>query len=83
MSFLIFVDELAKLLERHSVVVKLFADDVKVYLEICNVDDVAKLQKPLDLIAERADRPVILRHFGVEPTTNCNSNETCIFQCQN
>jgi len=29
-SFLINVDELAKLLERNSVVVKLFADDVKV-----------------------------------------------------
>jgi len=50
----IFVDELAKLLERHGVVVKLFADDVKVYLEICNVDDAAKLQKALDLIAEWA-----------------------------
>jgi len=35
--------------------VKLFADDVKVYLEICNVDDAAKLQKALDLIAEWAD----------------------------
>ena len=54
-SFLIYVDELAKLLERHGVVVKLFADDVKVYLEICNVDDAAKLQKALDLIAEWAD----------------------------
>ena len=53
-SFLIFVDELAKLLERHGVVVKLFADDVKVYLEICNVDDAAKLQKALDLITEWA-----------------------------
>jgi len=51
-SFLIFVDELAKILECHGVVVKLFADDVKVYLEICNVEDAAKLQKALDLIAE-------------------------------
>ena len=34
LSFIIFVDELAKLLERHGVVVKLFADDVKVYMEI-------------------------------------------------
>ena len=52
LSFLIFVDELAKLLERHGVVVKLFADDVKVYMEISNVDDAAKLQKALDLIAQ-------------------------------
>jgi len=54
-SFLIFIDELAKILECHGVVVKLFADDVKVYMEICNVEDAAKLQKALDLIAEWAD----------------------------
>ena len=33
----------------------LHADDVKVYMEICNVEDAAKLQKALDLIAEWAD----------------------------
>ena len=33
-SFLMYVDELAKLLECHGVVVKLFGDGVKVYLEI-------------------------------------------------
>ena len=49
-SFLIYVDELAKLLERHGVVVNFFADDVKVYLELCNVSDVDKLQNALDLI---------------------------------
>ena len=54
-SFLIFVDELAKLLEHHGVVVKLFTDDVKVYLEMYNVDDAVKLQKALDLIVEWAD----------------------------
>ena len=42
------------ILECHGVVVKLFADDVKVYLEICNVEDAAKLQKALNLIAEWA-----------------------------
>ena len=40
--FLIFIDEL-KLLESHGVMAKLFADDVKVYLIITTVDDVAKL----------------------------------------
>ena len=54
-SFLIFVDELAKILERHGVVVKLFADDVKVYLEICNTDDATKLQMALDLITNWSD----------------------------
>ena len=32
MMFLIFIDEVAKLLECHGVTAKLFADDVKVYL---------------------------------------------------
>ena len=53
--FLIFVDELAKVLKHHGVVVKLFADDIKVYLEICNVDNAIQLQEALDLIVEWAD----------------------------
>ena len=53
--FLIYVDKLAKLLEHHDVVVKLFADDVKVYLEIRNVDDSTRLQNSLDLISQWAD----------------------------
>jgi len=53
--FLIYIDELAKLLERHGVVVKLFADNVKVYLEICNIDDATRLQNSLDLISQWAD----------------------------
>jgi len=54
-SFLIYADELAKLLERRGVVVKLFADDVKVYLEICNASDATTLQNALDLIADWAN----------------------------
>ena len=54
-SFLIFVDELANFLEHHGVVVKSFADDIKVYLEICNVDDAVELQKALDLVIEWTD----------------------------
>ena len=50
MSCLTYVDELTRLLERHGVVVKLFADDVKVYLDMCNVGDAVKLQDALDLI---------------------------------
>ena len=44
MMFLIFIDELANLSECRGVTTKLFADDVKVYLIITSVDDVAKLQ---------------------------------------
>ena len=54
-SFLIYVDDLAKLLECHGIVVKLFADDVKVYLEIVNSADADNLQHALDLIAKWAE----------------------------
>ena len=54
-SFLIYVDDLAKLLECYGIVVKLFADDVKVYLEIVNTVDADNLQCALDLIAEWAE----------------------------
>jgi len=45
---------LAKLLENHGIIVELFADDVKVYLEIVNATDTEKLQGTLDLIVEWA-----------------------------
>jgi len=35
--FIIYTDDLAKLLEQNNVTAKLFADDVKLYLEIANV----------------------------------------------
>jgi len=52
--FLVYIDELAKLLESHGIIVKLFADDVKVYLQIVNVSDTVMLQGALDLIVEWA-----------------------------
>ena len=38
------------MLERYGITVKLFADDVKVYSQVVNVDDANKLQKALDLL---------------------------------
>jgi len=52
--FLIYIDELAKLLKSHGITAKLFADDVKVYVEIVNTVDACKWQTALDLIAEWA-----------------------------
>ena len=52
--FLVYIDELAKLLKNHGVVAKLFADDVKVYVNIVSSDDVTKLQTALNLIVEWA-----------------------------
>ena len=37
------------------IIVKLFADDVKAYLQVVNVDDANKLQKALDIIVEWAN----------------------------
>jgi len=51
---LVDVDDLAKLLESYGVIVRLFADDVKVCLQIADSDDVAKLQYALDLITQWA-----------------------------
>ena len=42
-AFLMYVDDLARLLDSCSIVVKLFADDVKVYLPITSAIDVTKL----------------------------------------
>ena len=50
--FLMYIDGLAKLLEHHGIIAKLFADDVKIYLIITNDLDVSKLQTALDLIAD-------------------------------
>jgi len=52
--FLIYIDELARLLKNHGVEAKLFADDVKVYVNIVSLHDVSKLQTALDLIVEWA-----------------------------
>jgi len=52
--FHIYIDELAKFLKSCGIVAKLFADDVKVYVEIINTADAHKLHTALDLIAEWA-----------------------------
>jgi len=54
--FLIYIDDLAKLLERNGFTVKLFADDVKVYLEVVENADETKLQGALDLVASWASQ---------------------------
>jgi len=54
--FLVYIDELAQLLECHGVTVKLFADDVKVYIQIVDVMDVGKLQCAFDIIVDWATK---------------------------
>ena len=45
-----FIDDLAKVLQRYGITARLFADDVKVYLEITGHEDAARLQMALDVI---------------------------------
>jgi len=55
LMFLIFINELISLLEQHGINVKLFADDVKLYLRIVNDTDIAKLQSALSSLASWAE----------------------------
>ena len=48
--FLIFIDDLAKVLEKYGIITKFFAEDVKLYLEITNAHDCILLQKALDVV---------------------------------
>ena len=52
--FLSYINELAEILKRAEVIIKLFADDVKLYAEIVNDFDAAKLQYALNLLSEWA-----------------------------
>ena len=51
--FLSYINELAEILKRAEVIIKLFAD-VKLYAEIVNDCDAAKLQYALNLLSEWA-----------------------------
>jgi len=54
--FLIYIDDLAKVLERNGCTVKLFADEVKVYLEVVENADVTEMQGAVDLVASWASQ---------------------------
>ena len=53
--FLTYINELANILESYGVRVKLFADDVKLYLQITNDADVGRLQCAIDALTDWAD----------------------------
>jgi len=50
LMFLIFIDELVWLLDKYGVKVKLFADDMKLYLRILNDVDILVLQDALTAV---------------------------------
>jgi len=50
-AFIIYIDHLVKLTEQSGIHVKVFADDMKVYIELSDVQCTVKLQDVLNLIA--------------------------------
>jgi len=54
LTFLIYIDELIKVLEQYNIKDKLFADDVKLYVRVLSDVDNATLQCALNAIAEWA-----------------------------
>jgi len=48
LMFLVYINELISILENHSIRVKVFADDVKMYLKIVNELDFSQLQSALN-----------------------------------
>jgi len=56
LMFLIFIDELVWLLDKYGVKVKLFADDMKLYLRIVNDVDILVLQDALIAVYKWANK---------------------------
>jgi len=50
LMFLVYTNELADILESCGVKIKLFADDVKLYLQIINDIDIVQLQQAIDAL---------------------------------
>ena len=48
--FLVYINELAVILEEFGIKIKLFADDVKLYIQIVNDTHITQLQKAVDAL---------------------------------
>lgn len=55
LMFLVYINELATSLENHGIKIKLFADDVKLYIQIVNDIHVMQLQLAIDALAKWAN----------------------------
>jgi len=53
--FLTYINELVGVIEQHNIKVKLFADDVKMYVRILDDLDVRSLQLALDALVQWSD----------------------------
>jgi len=55
LMFLIYINDLVELLSRYNIKVKLFADDVKLYIKVVNEVDVVVLQEALTVLVSWAE----------------------------
>ena len=53
--FLIYINDLVKLLRMYNITVKLFADDVKLYVKVVNTTDTEELQSALTTLVQWAE----------------------------
>ena len=52
--FLVYINELVAVLEKYGIKIKLFADDVKLYVQILNDIHVVQLQQAIDALVNWA-----------------------------
>ena len=50
--FIVFKNDLAEAPQKHRVIVKLYADDAKIYMHVSSDGDIAKLQCALDALID-------------------------------
>ena len=48
--FLVYINELAAILDRYCIKIKLFADDAKLYVQIVNGLNIVQLQQAIDAL---------------------------------
>ena len=68
LMFLVFINELAEVLAKFGIVVKLFADDVKLYVKIMNDVDVRVLQHAIDALCRWAEEWQLTVSIDIVPT---------------
>ena len=54
--FFIYIDELAHILSHYHVTIKLYADDLKMYAEMCSDADATNLQSALSCVSDWAKK---------------------------
>jgi len=85
--FLVYINELATVLEKYGIKIKLFADDVKLYVQILNDIRIVQLQQAIDALVKWAtewqlsisvNKCSVLNVGRVTHSTNLNIDGTAL-----